>query len=454
MNGRATGRSARPTHQLAAAQAGGRVLSLGLQLLHFALLARWFGPDRFGPFAAGLALASMAGVVAEFGVPTTMLVERAERRRSVVWSAGLRAVALTAVLGSSAAAVVALLALDGEARTAALVLLAWTVAGRLRAVAVAVRQADLAVGRVAGAEIATRGVAVTAAACGWAFALEGDARLVAAAGGMAVGEVAGMVVAWPGRPSSAPWSEVVGLLRRCRHFGLTASVASVHSRIDQVLLDALRVGRGGPYAVAYRLVDASLAVATAANALIVPLLARAEDDARWRLARAATSAAALFALAVGGAIALAAPGLVAVVGGPGYGDAVPLVRVLALVLIVAVINVPLLHLVMVAGRSERLVHINLAMVAVNLGLNLALLPRWGAEGAAWATLASETMGLVLVAGVAHRCHPGVLPTLRPWRDLAPLRARPQPQADPSDRETSPSAPAAGVPEQRTGVAGP
>src|SRR5690606_1681884 len=40
--------------------------------------------------------------------------------------------------------------------------------------------------------------------------------------------------------------------------------------------------------------------------------------------------------------------------------------------------------------------------AVNVGLNLWLIPRYGVAGAAWATVASETVLLMLYLGAVHR----------------------------------------------------
>ncbi|MEM9891745.1 MAG: lipopolysaccharide biosynthesis protein [Actinomycetota bacterium] len=437
----------RPTHHLAGLQAVGRVVSLGLQLVHFALLARVFGPDAFGPFAAGLAVASMAGVVAEFGVPTTVLVQRADTPSPRLWAVAVRAVLASTTIGVALAALVAVVLLDGPARQAALVLLGWTVAGRLRLVAVAVRQADLDAVRVVAAELSARIVATGAAAV--AVAIGGDAwtTLIVVAAGMAAGELVGVAVAWPGWPTAevggddggGAWPEAVALLRRSRDFGLTASAASVHSRLDQILLDATRTAGGGAYAVAYRLVDASLAVMTMATSLVVPLLARCERPERERLARALTAAAVVFAAVLCGALVATAPVVVRIVGGAGYEEAVVLVRLLAVVLALAVVNVPLLHLVMVEGRSDRLFRISTVMIAVNLGLNLALLPRWGVTGAAVATMISEASGLVLVTLEARRHHPRVLPGINLWREMQPLRSHPAALIAPTATAGAPSA---------------
>ena len=432
----------RPTHRLALANAAGRLASLALQLAHFAVLARAFGPDDFGSFAAGLALASMVGVAAELGLPTTVLIERATDDRSTVWSRALAAVLVTSAVAVVIGAMVATVVLRAGARLAALMLLGWVVAARIRLVAVAVRQADYHTGRAVASELTARSVALAGAGAG-AVAVTGAGPLTATiAAALVAGDLAGTAVAWPARPRPVHRREVLDLIGRSRDFGLTAAAASVHSRVDQVLLSSFGAGRGGPYAVAYRLVDAALAIATAVTAAAVPLLGRCQPDERERLARALTAAAAVFALATAVVLVAAAPVLVSVVGGPGYDDAVDLVRILALVLVVAVVNVPLLHLLVVEGRSRLLFRLALAMVACNAGLNMVAIPRAGATGAALATLASEIVGLVVVTATARRLHRRVLPGWRPWRDLAPLRNPPAALAHrplPSDENAAPAA---------------
>ena len=414
----------RPTYHLAAIQAVGRVVSLVLQLLHFAVLARAYGPDRFGAFAAGLAVASVAGVAGDFGIPTTLLVARATADRATIWATGLRAVLATSAVAVTGGVVFALVVLDGDARLAACILLLWAGIGRVRLVATAVCQADYEAGRVVAADVGFRLVALLGAVAA-AVATSSFAVLSAVvAVGLVAGEVVGLALVWPGRPAAADRRAVRALIVRSRDFGLTAATASVHSRVDQVLLSAYRVAQGGPYAVAYRLVDAALAVMTVVSSLIVPVLGRCNGPDRERLARAVTAAAVLFGMASAGVIYMGAAVLVDIVGGAGYGDAVPIVRVLAIVLLIAVVNVPLLHLVMVEGGSNQLLRISIVMVVVNLSLNAVLIPSRGASGAAVATLVSEAVGLTLVARLARRYHPGVLPTWRPWRDLRPLRDRP------------------------------
>jgi O-antigen/teichoic acid export membrane protein len=73
------------------------------------------------------------------------------------------------------------------------------------------------------------------------------------------------------------------------------------------------------------------------------------------------------------------------------------------------------HQAFTLGRRTVLLLVAMTVPALaNLGLNLVLIPRFGLDGALWATLASYALGLLASAWLGRRALP--LPT--PWRSLA------------------------------------
>jgi O-antigen/teichoic acid export membrane protein len=65
--------------------------------------------------------------------------------------------------------------------------------------------------------------------------------------------------------------------------------------------------------------------------------------------------------------------------------------------------------VLLAQRRTALLAAQVAVsLAVNLALGALLVPRFGAEGAAWATLATESAALVMLAPAAARALPGLV----------------------------------------------
>ena len=75
-----------------------------------------------------------------------------------------------------------------------------------------------------------------------------------------------------------------------------------------------------------------------------------------------------------------------------------LLRVLALALVPMFVNALLLHCLIAAGRPQRVPVLTGVRVAVAGLLALALVPTWGAAGAAWGFLAAEGALLVAAAG--------------------------------------------------------
>ena len=117
-------------------------------------------------------------------------------------------------------------------------------------------------------------------------------------------------------------------------------------------------------------------------------------------------------MAIGLGVALVGPTLVVWLGGSRYADAGPLVRLLAAPLAESVANLPLAQIVIVAGRTTQLLVASIVAVGVNLLLDVALIPGFGARGSAAATIATEMGGTVWLAVLAHLAVPGSVPRVR------------------------------------------
>jgi PST family polysaccharide transporter len=110
-------------------------------------------------------------------------------------------------------------------------------------------------------------------------------------------------------------------------------------------------------------------------------------------------------------IAVTAPWLVAVVYGsnPGYDGAVAVMRIMAAIIPLMVVNAALISQWMIPNGLDRAIDIVIVSGTVlNVLLALTIAPRFGAEGMAWVTI-----------GVAGYILAGLLITLQ-WRSLRPL----------------------------------
>jgi len=203
-------------------------------------------------------------------------------------------------------------------------------------------------------------------------------------------------------------------------FSAVRWIGVLHNRLDTVLIQAL-AGSGalGLYAAAYRLMEAFKILPNLAERTLFPILSRAVGD-RVRLGRlTARSIKALVGIAA--PLALLAwvlgPAVVPLIYGADYAAAAPVWAILmgALVLICAVR--PHLQLMRALRRLHGVNLATAAAAALNLGLNLVLIPRHGILGAALATVASEAFLLAAEWGLVRPCIEGAslnrLPALLP-----------------------------------------
>jgi PST family polysaccharide transporter len=142
----------------------------------------------------------------------------------------------------------------------------------------------------------------------------------------------------------------------------------------------------------------SLALFPRMSHLITSNLARAAQVARHTLL--------LFgglALVIGASIAMLAPLLIRIVLGPGYGPAVPVFQVLAILLpLIAISNVLGVQWMWPLGMDRAVNRIIMSAGLLNIVLAVWLAPRYGAVGIAWAVVMAESFVTLAQAVVLHR----------------------------------------------------
>jgi O-antigen/teichoic acid export membrane protein len=131
--------------------------------------------------------------------------------------------------------------------------------------------------------------------------------------------------------------------------------------------------------------------------VLLPFLSRLQTEAEifHHLRRAFAMATAvalglLFVLPV-------SHSLVTLLAGDRYGASVPVFRILFLDVIVILVTTPLLMLVYAVNRPDIYTYAAIFQLAANILGDLALIPRFGAAGAAWVTL---IVRIVTVSGMA------------------------------------------------------
>lgn len=397
-----------------------RVVALGLAVGSGVLLARLLGPADFGRFEAAMAWAGVLGVGAGLGAEKLVVRDTAVARQAGD-PARIRAVLRTALvvvgLASLLVATAACVASRSAAAPAGLTIVALGVVPVLTVLRVL--QAWLqGLGRVVRAQVpellvlplvllvVVAGAAITAdgfdaGAALWCQVVAGVAALV-----WAIGSVCRTRVPGGGRtvgPGAGRW--LLALLPMAAIAGLHVA----HARANVVLLDLLatpeQVGLFGGANRAAGLVTIGL---VAANAALAPAVAALHADGRAEALAAAAVRCARWASAIGAPIAaLCTFGSGAVLGvfGPGFSDAQAALVVLATAQLVNVVVGPVGLVLMMTGHARDALRGLAIGAAVNIGLDLVLIPTHGATGAAIAAaLGVMTWNLWLWCAVRSRLH--------------------------------------------------
>ncbi len=255
------------------------------------------------------------------------------------------------------------------------------------------------------------------------------AGVVALSGVQAAAAVAGCaLVAWvargaaPAAKFAGATAEWAGLVRGGWPFALTALVVTVYFRLDTVMLSLMAGERAtGVYGACASLLFASLLLSQSLVTAVFPVIAEAGaiDAPRSRdVLRRAFPLSLAAGLPFGlGATAFAAP-VLTLLFGHGYGEGAHVLELLAWTAPVLFLTNLFGHAVAASGRQRDVLVISAINAAINVSLNLVLIPRLGAVGAGWATLITELVGLAMYA--AHlRAH---LAWMLPWGAIARVLA--------------------------------
>jgi O-antigen/teichoic acid export membrane protein len=177
-------------------------------------------------------------------------------------------------------------------------------------------------------------------------------------------------------------------------------VLNVYNYVDTILLGTMRdAGEAGFYNFAYKIYEGVTYAPAILASVLTPRLSHlwaVDRQAHARLVRLGLGLTSLLALGLGAVVWVGAPwGLVLAFG----SDAVASVLTLRILDggLIFVFAIWLLHATAISVFEQRLLlKTTVIGVAANTALNLWLIPRFGREGAAWATVLGEALTLVLL----------------------------------------------------------
>jgi O-antigen/teichoic acid export membrane protein len=377
-----------------------------LLLLLFVLAGRTLGEIEFGKFSFALALGTIFETLMDFGLhqATIRAVARDHSRASELLEH-----TLAIKLIWSAVALIALVTTATWLRPEPDVRLACYLIGTalvFRSYLLTIRGVLQGLERFGWDCLVVLGDRVLLLGFGWAALATGSGlRCLAMAfvlgRGVALGLSAWMVRAQLGhlgiRFDWAIWRQ---LQTTALPLGFFLVVANIYAYVDSVLLGVMRTDlETGQYAAAYRVYEGLSYAPAAISAVLTPRLSGLflSDRAAHRRVVSLGLAGALALAALVAAVAYTfAPQLMTALFGPTFAPAAAPFRILCYGFGFVATMWVLYAVALSVGRERLLLRTALIGLAVNVGLNVLLIPSMGASGAAWATVAGEMVSVVVL----------------------------------------------------------
>ena len=392
------------------ALAAGQMIAMALGFVTHAILARAVGPADYGVLGFAAAIISYFGIAASLGTDTwagrEIAARRSDVRRIAEMILGLRL--LLAIL--SVVGVVAFIPIWRPSTLVSYMLLIQSVSLLAGALTV-----DFAFQGIERLDAVARRQVLTAviALAGITAALNLGGGIVAASSMLqAAAVISTLVMLWEfariaGYPrlSLTARAECLRVLHEAAPLAITGLITTVYIYIDIVMLGFLRPGTEvGHYVASTRVLAIGLVVATILRTAVLPVLSRLQSSPTERSevgshhARVVASAGGL---AGAGGFVLA-PEILEIIFGVEFREAASALRIL-MVCLLFMNAVEVFHTQLVAWRLQnQQMWIMFAGAIFNIVLNIFLIPRYGIEGAAFATLASTILILGLAGVVLTR----------------------------------------------------
>lgn len=416
-----TRRLAGGTAVLLVTRAVGLVMGLAVSLL----LARGLGPQGLGTFATGLALVHIGSMLTDFGLAALLVREGADaptlRAAMLQWATRARVVAGIAVFAVLVG--VTFVVVDEADARLSVILVVSSVPLSALTLGMTLLQQKLLLNRMAllllaqsviwlamVAVLFSSGAGLRAYA--WAFVAFN------AGYGLLVYRVSRRALSGPA--DSMTLGVFSRLMRDVVPLSITVVLVTLYYKLDSIFVYHFAgAAAAGSYAIAYRFLDQLQIIPVTLGNLFLPLLTRRRNSGeptQPMFERYVRITLLLSAPIAGLGLVLARP-LVALFGA-GYGDAVLLLRLLLPAFVVVAFSYVLVHVSIVHRMAKKQLLSACIGLVINVGLNLAFVPRYGARAAALSTLLTE-VGVVTTLYLALR-RPCAIAL--PWRWLGRLGA--------------------------------
>ena len=194
-------------------------------------------------------------------------------------------------------------------------------------------------------------------------------------------------------------------------FAMSCSVV-IYTNLDTVMLGFMRGdAEVGYYNAAVKIKTVLVSVVASLGSVLLPRVSYyAEQGMREEFARLGRKALGFVVLAAAPAAVffmIFADQAIGILAGPAYMAAVPAMRIIMpTVALIGITNILGIQILVPLGRENVVLVSEAAGALVDLVLNLLLIPKYGAAGAAWGTLAAEMVVLAVQAAAVWRLAAG------------------------------------------------
>jgi PST family polysaccharide transporter len=394
-----------------AVQVLARGITMAISIVTVSLTARTLAVTGYGVWNGASSYPALFGVLTDLGF-TTVAMQRmaAEPEREAEWLgalAGARTSLSLVAMAVCAASIPLFLGAEHDTRAVALILSS-TILFTGAATLMAVFQSRLRAGLVLSLTVlqaffwlaAVVVLAATHASVIW----------FAVAYALMIGLTATVQIQVTRRFAQIAWRAGRRLWRPLARVALPLGIAGVmitiYYQLDSVLLLQIAGPReAGIYGAAYGFLSPLAFLPAAVMSSFFPVLSavyRPDPQRARRLVQVCADTMGMIGLPIlAGTIALSVP-IIELIYGPEFHQAAGILPILMIAFVSICFGSLAGFLAPLLGLQWRLALYSTLGALANVGLNLLLIPPYGAHGSAWATVATELLTMVLMLGTSLR----------------------------------------------------
>ncbi len=184
-------------------------------------------------------------------------------------------------------------------------------------------------------------------------------------------------------------------LRSATKYALLNYTSATYARADSILVRGFLGNAAlGFYGLAYRYLEYFALLPASLVQITFPIFARDSKSAKKHIF-ALAGLMGLFGTVFGGLLALLSPVIITGFHGSEYAPAIIVMQILSATLVFMFINAPLSSYVQSSDLVKKFLPYGILNTALNVSLNILLIPTWGLQGAAVAMLVTECTGLLI-----------------------------------------------------------